>query len=291
MRHLFRGLAVAAITAVFTTLAIAGNQEVAELIAKNLRESGKLTDYKIGVKYQDGTAWLSGRVRDAEQMGAALEAAFTTPDVTRVVNNLEIGKSEPAPAEAALPSQASESADAGSTLRFGNVAGRVLPVAATQPVTPALAPPSEEPRELEFVDRGNAEQIAPRQTLPQPSAAQRNARRPIPIAYTQPVPAPQGVQGQPQPMYTNSARSNVAPVKYDQPCLPNYAWPSYSAYPNYATVNYPTQYSPTCWPYIGPFYPYPQVPPGWRKVTLEWDNGWWWLDFKDTPRCHPGKCW
>jgi hypothetical protein len=45
-------------------------------------------------------------------------------------------------------------------------------------------------------------------------------------------------------------------------------------------LTYPTQYSPSAWPYIGPFYPYPQVPLGWRKVTLEWDDGWWFLDFK-----------
>ncbi len=44
-------------------------------------------------------------------------------------------------------------------------------------------------------------------------------------------------------------------------------------------VTYPHQYSPTAWPYIGPFYPYPQVPLGWRKVMLEWDDGWWQLDF------------
>ena len=34
-------------------------------------------------------------------------------------------------------------------------------------------------------------------------------------------------------------------------------------------------------PSIGPFYPYPQVPLGWRKVALEWDDGWWYLDFHD----------
>ena len=66
---------------------------------------------------------------------------------------------------------------------------------------------------------------------------------------------------------------------YDQASVPGNAWPSYAAYPNYAGVTYPRQYSPTAWPYIGPFYPYPQVPLGWRKVTLEWDDGWWWLDF------------
>ena len=47
-------------------------------------------------------------------------------------------------------------------------------------------------------------------------------------------------------------------------------------------LTYPKQYSPTAWPYIGPFYPYPQVPLGWRKVSLEWDDGWWMLDFKDS---------
>ena len=67
--------------------------------------------------------------------------------------------------------------------------------------------------------------------------------------------------------------------RYDQPNMPNYAWPSYAAHPNYAAVTYPKQYSASAWPYIGPFYPYPQVPLGWRKVALEWDDGLWYLDF------------
>jgi hypothetical protein len=74
-------------------------------------------------------------------------------------------------------------------------------------------------------------------------------------------------------------------VSYDNPQMPGYAWPSYAAYPNYAALTYPQQYSPTAWPYIGPFYPYPQVPLGWRKVTLEWDDGWWMLDFNDCKDC------
>ena len=63
--------------------------------------------------------------------------------------------------------------------------------------------------------------------------------------------------------------------------LPGYAWPSYASHPNYGAVSYPKQYSPSAWPYIGPFYPYPQVPLGWRRVALEWDDGWWYLDFYD----------
>ena len=90
----------------------------------------------------------------------------------------------------------------------------------------------------------------------------------------------------PRPMYNPAAAGGVAPTRYDQPCLPNYAWPSYASYPNYAAVTYPKQYSPTAWPYIGPFYPYPQVPLAWRKVSLEWDDGWWFLDFSSHNSSH-----
>ena len=38
---------------------------------------------------------------------------------------------------------------------------------------------------------------------------------------------------------------------------------------------------------LGPFYPYPQVPLGWRKVALEWDDGWWMLDFSHGEESPP----
>jgi hypothetical protein len=71
---------------------------------------------------------------------------------------------------------------------------------------------------------------------------------------------------------------------FDSANMPGYAWPGYAAHPNFASVSYPRQYSPSAWPYIGPFYPYPQVPLGWRSVALEWDDGWWYLDFNE--KCH-----
>ncbi len=86
--------------------------------------------------------------------------------------------------------------------------------------------------------------------------------------------------GAPVPAHVPGTGGGVAPVRYDNPNLPGYAWPSYAAHPNYAALTYPKQYSASAWPYIGPFYPYPQVPLGWRKVTLEWDDGWWMLDFQ-----------
>jgi len=109
------------------------------------------------------------------------------------------------------------------------------------------------------------------------------------------APHPQAMPQQHQPAYygppAHAAHHPEAygpqgplPGSYNQPYLPDYAWPSYAAYPNSAQVSYPRNYSPKAWPYIGPFYPYPQVPMGWRKVTLEHNNGWWWLDFDDgTP--------
>jgi hypothetical protein len=105
-------------------------------------------------------------------------------------------------------------------------------------------------------------------------------------AETMATPIPNDVEyrgqysGQPIPTQMTSMSGGVAAVRYDHPNMPNYAWPSYAAYPNYAGVTYPNQYSATAWPFIGPFYPYPQVPLGWRKVTLEWDDGWWMLDFQ-----------
>lgn len=88
-----------------------------------------------------------------------------------------------------------------------------------------------------------------------------------------------GPTGAPVPMQAGGVPYGQGAPRYDQPNMPSYAWPSYAAYPNYAAVTYPKQYSPSAWPYIGPFYPYPQVPLGWRKVALEWDDGLWYLDF------------
>lgn len=64
------------------------------------------------------------------------------------------------------------------------------------------------------------------------------------------------------------------------PGYPTYAWPSYAPYPNFSAVGYPTVYPWQAWPNIAPPYPYPEVPLDWRAVTLRWDDGIWWLDFK-----------
>lgn len=99
----------------------------------------------------------------------------------------------------------------------------------------------------------------------------------VPQTAVQAMPAAPPMAGGPVPM--GGPAGGMAPMM-DHPNMPGHAWPAYAAYPNYAGVTYPGQYSAAAWPYIGPFYPYPQVPLGWRKVELEWKNGWWYLDFK-----------
>ncbi|MGA2060902.1 MAG: BON domain-containing protein [Thermoguttaceae bacterium] len=258
MRRLSLVIVVAATTVLVPMFAMAGNQEVADQIAKNLKQSGKLSDYRIAVKFQDGTATIKGRVDSQEQMNTVLKLVFKTPGVSRVVNQMAIGESE----------------------ATGAVAKNTSPHSA-QSVASSYAPSPVE--QATAVEPGTLPQKHLANNAPRPI----NAQMPIPVSMKQATPMQDGgVPGAPRPMYAG-AQGGVAPVRYDEPCMPNYSWPSYAAYPNYAAVTYPRQYSPTAWPYIGPFYPYPQVPLGWRKVTLEWKDGWWFLDFKDEP----ASCW
>ena len=43
-----------------TAFAATSNEQAAQQIANNLKESGQLKGYRVGVKYEDGVAWLVG---------------------------------------------------------------------------------------------------------------------------------------------------------------------------------------------------------------------------------------
>jgi hypothetical protein len=229
MSRIFLTFATAAI-ALAPMLALAGEREdkaTAEQIAVVLRDSGQMQNYSVGVKYKNGTVWLSGRVASNQQMQAALAVISEIEGIEKIVNNLDVAKGTAAKSSAAKP-------------------GTARRVSVTSAEIDGASPPA---------GKGD---VTPAGYHKLKHAA-RNAG---------PVPA-----------YVGGAGGQ--PPAYDQPHMPNYAWPSYASYPNYAAVSYPKQYSPTAWPFIGPFYPYPQVPLGWRKVALEWDDGWWFLDFYD----------
>jgi hypothetical protein len=325
MRRLLTGFVIAAVAAVVPAMALAGNQEIAEQIASTLRKSGQMSSYKIGVKYQDGTAWLQGRVSSPEQMKTALRLTFQVSAVDRIVNEMKVVSSETAAPAENLQAQYQEgeqtpAENQAASSESNPLRGRNTPAESLRPTKtgllnrigafvarkPASNPqPAQQQDDPAYADQLPSEETTSAvrpvaaeelQDSPRPLAmpnrvtpVSRVTREPATVAMMQPmVRGPMAPNGNPMPMYTAAANpAGVAPARYDQPCMPNYAWPSYAAYPNYAAVTYPKQYSPTVWPYIGPFYPYPQVPLGWRKVTLEWDSGWWFLDFKDQP----ASCW
>lgn len=225
----------------------ASNQEQAEKVKAALKKA-KLTGYEIDISVAGGIATLSGMVGSPAQRAAATKAAESVPGL-RCDNRLTVA--EPTPR------------------------GAIQQAGASQP-QPRTARPARAPRGA-IQQAAAYDGIAPSE-IPAEAPMQPEAMAQIPQGIS-PGYAPQGPA--PAPMYGPPV-AGASHTIYNQPNNPNYAWPAYAQYPNYAAVTYPTQYSASAWPYIGPFYPYPQVPLGWRKATLEWDDGYWNLSF--SPR-------
>lgn len=325
MRRLFCAATLAAFVLAMPMAALADDQDIADQVANALEGSGQMRDYKVGVKVQEGTAWLKGTVSSNQQMTTAEMIARSCPGVDRVVNNLTIGSSNMAGQNGMMRSGLRQPESIGGNTQMAGMRGngvvrasmelpdhaqQELQVAGPQqqmrddvPMASRLNPsaPMQQPmamqQQMPMQQPMPAQQPMPgepqaypmnaRQAQPMPPAANR---RPLPMGargpyqqVSQQVPGGPEAVNTPRPMVGQPIGAAApAPMHYDNPQMPGYAWPSYAAYPNYAALTYPKQYSPTAWPYIGPFYPYPQVPLGWRKVTLEWDDGWWFLDFKDS---------
>ena len=232
--------------------------EVVAAVVSALRSAkakGELVGFGVDVRSNNGVLKLTGRASSSEQRDKILKIAANVKGVAGVREAITIPQATP-------------------------------PVAAVTPQLPeppslqevALAPvavdPIRRPTRL-ATDRTTAAPVAAPVQSPVMTTPYRAEAAP---AAAMPVSAATPMGGQPVPMAPYAAAG--AP-RYDSPNMPNYAWPGYAAYPNYAALTYPQQYSPSAWPYIGPFYPYPQVPMGWRKISLEWDDGWWFLDFTD----------
>ena len=259
---------------------------MAQHIGQELKASGQLQNYRIGIEFRDGIAKLSGSVTSEEQRDTALQLARQIEGVSHVVCNLSCPTDATGPAafNEAQFAAAQQQQQSSVMQAYGNE----MPAAA--------APIRRAPRPMPNGMHPNMNRTRPRNNMPLPSHMAAGAGRPgvrqasaqgmyeTPTAYPESCP-PGGMGG-------GMAAGGAVPVgfvphghgrgpSYENAQMPGYAWPSYASYPNYAALTYPKQYSPTAWPYIGPFYPYPQVPLGWRKVTMEWDDGWWMLDFKD----------
>jgi hypothetical protein len=130
-----------------------------------------------------------------------------------------------------------------------SVAGQGL--ALTRLQGPELPPKLPEP----VPGGGSEKKDAAPSPAPPPGA---NGGAPLP----EPVPLHRGAPG--------------AFAELNPPRMPPYAWPTYAPYNNYSRVAYPQAYPWQSWPFIGPVYPFPKVPLGWRSVKLVWDDGYWW---------------
>ncbi len=278
-------------------------------------DQGILQGADLDVKVDGPDVWLTGTVSTPEQEAKAVDIARRVPGVRRVISGLETaGASQtlvpvPVPMVALLPSATSPLS------RLDRP--QSPPQAIARPAQMAALPQTQATRDVRFMRQvatasdeaneavGNATaSMSLAIASPEPAVgATRSytvAQPALPMMAADQTPRPLGLPqmvsygdagiaapvvaiSQPigaMPAQLPGPGQAVVPARYDHPSLPGYAWPTYAAYPNYGAVTYPKQYSPSAWPYIGPFYPYPQVPMGWRKVTLKWDDGWWNLDFK-----------
>jgi hypothetical protein len=265
-------LAVAIVPWVQVQAADPDSSKKAEQIATILQQSGQLKDYRVGVKYEDGVASLMGSVTSPEQKQIAEQLARTCEGVSHVVSRLVV-------------ESATQQVSPKRDLNIQAASNPAEAVQQARQVQQLRRQPRQQPRQQ---PEGFAQRRTPRSNMPVPYARAGNPnQRPgvQPAAYNRqaqyfPGNGMGGGMG-PAPMRPQGPVAAGQAVNYDNPQMPGYAWPSYAASPNYAAITYPKQYSASAWPYIGPFYPYPQVPLGWRKVALEWDDGWWNLDFSD----------
>jgi BON domain len=114
--------------------------------------------------------------------------------------------------------------------------------------------------------------------------------QPLPFTLPMPQPFDKGIGGKgpdridgqlpdPQPIFQPMPGPNPT---IQPPPMPPYAWPAFAPYNNYSRVAYPNAYPYEQWPFIGPMYPFPRVPLGWRSVSLTWEDGHWWFHRNPT---------
>lgn len=258
MRRLFVPICFGLLIALCVPSVQAGNQEEANRIAQRLTQ--QYPQYNIEVAYQEGKVRLRGDVASEADRDAIANFVRHIPKVRSVSETMNVTPNAAMPVAAPVEDQYTEP--------FGE---RVRGIRSVQAVTPTTSAP---------VVYGAAQDAVVAETTAAapvytgaPLGTPVNAVAPAATRSPSDYFAPQGAQ---TPATVNG-----------QPNLPEYAWPSYAEYPNYSQVSYPKNYEANAFPYVGPFYPYPEAPLGWRKVTMQWHDGYWWLDFNDGSKNGP----
>ena len=255
LKRISTALGLLAATAAVTqaqTPAQSFNQATAEAVAGALRSSPNLSPYRIEIETQGGLATLSGTLTTLAQKAEAISLAQRVPGVAGVVDRLNVATdSRVRPVQYQMAGGQPNYADVpggGEIIYDGNApngAGMNPGMMNPGMMNPGMMNPG-------MMNSGMT--VCRRRTGKRSGDGRRPAAR----------------------------RTGGAPgaTQSAMPRNPNYAWPSYAPYPNFSAVGYPTAYPWQAWPNIAPPYPYPEVPLDWRAVTLRWDDGIWWLDFK-----------
>ncbi len=259
------------------------------------QSEGYLKNFGVDVNVDDGVIDLEGHAASHEQREFLAKVAQHAPGAQGVRNRIEVAANATVDTKQVLP----------ATHRTNSQ--KMASAGGLQPLPPAPTRQSQQmqsPRQMQQMQMQQQMQArhtqmqrgVPAQTASYGAGYRNpqmiNGERVVPGSVANHGPNGQNYSGSANGQYAGNAPMMGQPVpmapaapagapRYDSPNLPNYAWPGYAANGNYAAVSYPQQYSPSAFPFIGPFYPYPQVPMGWRKVSLEWDDGWWFLDFTD----------
>jgi BON domain len=228
------------------------NQVTADSVAGTLRSSRDLAGSRIEILARDGVVTLSGELGSPAQKAEALARTQYVAGVRSVVDQLRVSNDRSI-----------------RTVQYQPNLSPYQPNPAQYQPNPALALGLGHHRngsiggDVVYGD-GTGSPMYSGSTSGAPTMSGSIGSGPI----SDGGPVPEGPAGM------------AGATQASQPGSPNYAWPSYAPYPNFSAVGYPTAYPWQAWPNIGPFYPYPEVPLDWRAVTLRWDDGIWWLDFK-----------
>lgn len=286
MRRLF--VLTVAMTAMVLGASVgwAGNQEEANRIAKKLGET--FPQYNIEVAYQEGNVRLRGEVGTPEDKAEIKRFVRSIPKVRTVSESFVVTENPNIVLENTNDKfQTNESfTEQTSPISTTLQTEAILPVSALRADGPVYV--AQTPADQTYLS-DSASLAAPPAIVNESGSipVMNDQQMPMGTVITENgAPSYSQVVGGPTDYLPPQGRT-MMPGQSAQPNMPNYSWPTTADYPNYSQVSYPKQYAAGAFPYIGPFYPYPQVPLGWRKVTMEWHDGYWWLDFNDGSASGP----
>ena len=285
------------------------NQKTADEVAAALRNAN-LSGFDIAIELANGTATLTGSIDEKSLKEKATQIISRVPGVQRVDNQLKVvsqgqqfaGTSQlvqPANGKTVFSqdwakegpkSNQAKAQEIANTITRAGLSGYdvevryqngIATLSGTVGDTSQQVHAAQLAAKVPGVTSVNNQLTVAGQTV-------ASAGQPSPIARATyqtnpnqpPMPPQSGAAFQPASNSFGHPVSGASQAVYNMPHFPKHAWPAQASYPNYSQVSYPKEYSASAWPYIGPFYPYPQVPLGWRKVALEWDDGSWKLNFR-----------